>query len=211
MPRFTERSARRASLASWSRTARPPGDALAVAIDDRAAAAEMTAHLIGLGHRRIGFITGDRRQSVSARRLAGYRAALVADGVAFDPALVAAGDFSYRSGLVAGEQLLAMRWPPTAIFASNDDMAAAAIAAAHRRRLEMPRDLSVAGFDDTMIATTIWPGLATIRQPIEAMAETAVALLIDAIRHRRAGEPVAAGCRVFAHRLVPRGSIARRA
>jgi len=77
---------------------------------------------------------------------------------------------------------------PTAIFASNDDMAAAAIAAAHRVRLDVPKDLTIAGFDDTPLATTIWPALTTVRQPVAAMARKAVELLLEEIRRRRLGE-----------------------
>lgn len=148
-----------------------------VRIDDDVAAAEMTRHLLGLGHRRIGFIAGHPNQTASAGRLSGYRAALQAAGVAFDPALVAQGYFSFRSGWEAAERLLELDRRPTAIFAANDDMAAAAIAAAHRRGLDVPRQLSVCGFDDSPLATSVWPELTTIRQPIAEMARQAVALL----------------------------------
>src|SRR5690606_22987497 len=76
---------------------------------------------------------------------------------------------------------------PTAIFASNDDMAAAAVASAHRRHLDVPNDLTVCGFDDTAIATTIWPELTTIRQPVAAMSGHATRLLVDAVRNRSEG------------------------
>ncbi len=99
-----------------------------------------------------------------------------------DPALVIQGFFTYKSGLEAAEKLLARKRIPTAIFASNDDMAAAAISVAHRRGLDVPNDLSVVGFDDTPIATTVWPELTTIRQPIAAMAEAAINLLLHKIR-----------------------------
>ena len=92
------------------------------------------------------------------------------------------GFFTYKSGLEATEKLLARKRIPTAIFASNDDMAAAAISVAHRRGLDVPSDLSVVGFDDTPIATTVWPELTTIRQPIAAMAEAAINLLLHKIR-----------------------------
>ncbi len=75
--------------------------------------------------------------------------------------------------------------PPTAIFASNDDMAAAVVSVAHRKGLDVPRDLSVVGFDDTMTATTVWPELTTIRQPIAAMADAALNLLLRKIRHKK--------------------------
>ena len=161
-----------------------------IGIDDRGAAREMTRHLTKLGHRRIGFITGLPNHASSGLRLAGYRDALTEAGLEVDEALIAHGTYSYQSGLEAAEHLLALDPAPTAIFASNDDMAAAAIAAAHRQRLDVPTDLSVCGFDDTPVATTIWPELTTIRQPVSAMAEGAVTMLADMIGRQRAGQTV---------------------
>jgi LacI family transcriptional regulator len=97
------------------------------------------------------------------------------------------GFFSFRSGLDAARKLLAAEPAPTAIFASNDDMAAAVIAEAHRRGLDVPRDLTVVGFDDTLIASTIWPELTTIQQPIARMAAEAVDMLVGSVRGGRAG------------------------
>ncbi|MBV8971828.1 MAG: LacI family DNA-binding transcriptional regulator [Sphingomonadaceae bacterium] len=169
-------------------TGRPAASVSAVSIGDRAAARDMTRHLLALGHRRIGFITGNLNQTVSAERLAGHGEALAEAGVGLPPELEVPGLFSYRSGLQAAETLLALPDPPTAIFASNDDMGAAAIAVAHRRNLDVPRDLTVCGFDDTPVAAMIWPGLTTIRQPIAAMSRAAVDLLVDEIRARRQGK-----------------------
>lgn len=160
-----------------------------VGIDDRAAARTMTRHLIGLGHRRIGFIAGSPNLNASGQRREGYFAALEEAGIAPDAALIAQGDFTYRSGLDAAEQILDLPDPPSAIFASNDDMAAAAVAVAHRRGLAVPEDVTVCGFDDTALAVTIWPELTTIRQPIKAMTEAAVELLVREIRDRRDGAP----------------------
>ena len=168
-------------------TGRAPDWALSVSVDDRKASYEMTAHLGALGHRRIGFITGAPNQTASAARLEGYTAALADLGLPLDDALIAHGLYTYRSGLDAAEHLLDMDQPPTAIFASNDDMAAAAVAVAHRRGLDVPSDLTVCGFDDSALATTIWPELTTIRQPVTDMSRTAVDLLVRAIRARKAG------------------------
>jgi len=129
----------------------------------------MTAYLLELGHTRIAFIKGHPNQTASARRFEGYQAAMQEAGIPPDQNLIQQGYFTYRSGLEATEKLLARKKPATAIFASNDDMAAAAISVAHRRGLDVPRDLSVVGFDDTPTATTVWPELTTIRQPIAAM------------------------------------------
>ena len=103
-----------------------------------------------------------------------------------DDALIARGLFTYRSGLDAAEMLLDVVDPPTAIFASNDDMAAATVAVAHRRGLDVPGDLTVCGFDDTTLATAIWPELTTIHQPIADMSRAAVEMLVSTIRRRGA-------------------------
>lgn len=168
-------------------TGRPSETMAAVSIDDRRAAFEMTRHLIDLGHRRIGFIIGNPNQTASAERLTGYRTALAGAGIAEEADWVVQGLFTYRSGLDAAGRLLALADAPTAIFASNDDMAAAAVAMAHRRGLDVPRDLTVCGFDDTALATTIWPELTTIRQPIVEMSRTAVEMLVRKIKDRKHG------------------------
>ena len=155
---------------------------LVVAIDDRQAASDMTGHLIELGHRRIGFIQGNPQHRSSARRLEGYRQAMAAHGLPVDDDHIVEGDFSCRSGLEAADRLLALPVPPTAIFACNDDMAAAAITIAHQRQINVPADLTVCGFDDTPLAAAIWPTLTTIRQPIRDMSRAAMTLLAGAIR-----------------------------
>jgi LacI family transcriptional regulator len=152
-----------------------------VNIDDFDAARAMTDYILSLGHRRIGFIEGSPDQTASGRRREGYVAALTAAGIAVDPALIVPGLFTYRSGLVAAERLLDLPERPTAIFASNDDMAAATVAAAQRRGIDVPRQLTVCGFDDTALATTIWPELTTVRQPISDMSCAAMKLLMTAI------------------------------
>ena len=159
----------------------------AIGIDDYRAAFEMTRHLVALGHLRIGFITGHPNQTASARRLAGFRSAMKEAGLEVPDELVAQGMFNYRSGLDAAEVLLHADPRPTAIFASNDDMAAAAVAIAHRFGLDVPGDLTVAGFDDAALATTIWPELTTVHQPIMDMAEASVDLLVKQIRAQRDG------------------------
>jgi len=186
-------------------TTQAPAGTAAVGIDDRLAALEMTRHLLGLGHRRIGFVTGAPDLSASARRYDGYRAGLAEAGVVHDEALVAPGLYSYRSGLDAAERLLALDRPPTAVFASNDDMAAAAVAAAHRRGLDVPGDLTVVGFDDTALATAIWPELTTVRQPIADMARAAIDRLVAVIRRSDRGE-APPPAQLLAHTLVRRQS-----
>lgn len=161
-------------------------DVPSVRIDDLLAAREMTRHLLSLGHRRIGFIKGNPDLADSNARFLGYQEALAEAAMPFDPNLVSQGYFTYRSGRDAADQILDQDPPPTAIFASNDDMAAATVAIAHGRGLEVPGDLTVCGFDDTQLATTIWPELTTIRQPISEMARSAIDLLVDSIRNASA-------------------------
>jgi LacI family transcriptional regulator len=177
-----------------------------VSIDDFAAAELMTAHIIRLGHRRIGFIKGSPDQLATPLRLAGYRKALTDAGIEYDPELVVQGRFSYRSGLDAAEKLLALERRPTAIFASNDDMAAATVATAHRHHVDIPGHLTVCGFDDTLLATTIWPEITTIHQPITAMSQTAIDLLEKRIRAGRTSQDEPRVEITLDFRFVQRGS-----
>jgi LacI family transcriptional regulator len=176
---------------------------LNVRIDDSAAAEVMTRHLLGLGHRRIGFISGHPRQAASAERLRGFKLALEKHGLDPSGALIEQGQFTYESGLRATLRLLGRPKPPTAIFASNDEMATAAINVAHRQGLAVPGDVSIVGFDDTSLATNIWPGLTTIRQPIADMARTAMELLVNILSGRDVR-----GERILEHDLVIRESSA---
>ncbi len=171
-----------------------------VSMDDVQAADDMTSHLIALGHRRIGFIIGHTNHTASDLRLFGYRRAMDRAGLAFEPKYVRPGQFDFASGEAAADILLDLPQPPTAIFASNDDMAAGVLTVAHRRSLSVPGDLSVAGFDDTALASQLWPPLTTVRQPTRELAYAAASLLFgaeDEVVHRR-----------LPHELVIRGSTA---
>lgn len=150
-----------------------------VAIDNIDAARRMTRRLIQLGHERIGFVIGHESFPVSQQRLEGYLDALRECGMMLDGNLLRQGEFDFRSGQAAAEELLDLRHPPTAIFASSDDMAAGVLSVAHQRKLRVPGQLSIAGFDDTDLASLVWPGLTTMRQPIRAMAERAAELLFS--------------------------------
>ena len=185
---------------------RPRASVSSVRIDDFHASREMAAYLIAKGHTRIGYIKGDPNQTATQLRYDGFLAALHEAAIKPDRALVQQGRFTYRSGLRASEKLLARRNPPSAIIASNDDMAAAVISVAHRRGLDVPGDLSVVGFDDTSAATTVWPELTTIRQPIAAMADSAIDILLRAIRNKEDAKVMVD--HVVAHVLVKRGSVA---
>ena len=175
-----------------------------VVLDDRRAAEDMTDYLISLGHRRIGFISGDPRHVSAALRLEGYRAVLERHGIPFDESLVREGWFTFEAGRKQAQALLALPNRPTAIFASNDEMAAGAITAAHEAGLSLPEDLSIAGFDDIHVAQMVWPQLTTVHQPIYDMAYATTGLLLDMLT---SGE-VPAHPAPFPHELVIRGSTA---
>lgn len=169
-------------------TADPRSHSSAVRVDDFEGARAMVKHLQGLGHRDIAFIRGNPSHSPALRREEGFRAAMAQAGLTVRPDWVVQGDFSYRSGLDAGRKLLSGSGArPTAIFSSNDDMAAAIIAIALGMGMRVPADLSIAGFDDTPIASLMWPQLTTIHQPIAEMASRAVEMLTDFIKEHRAG------------------------
>jgi LacI family transcriptional regulator len=178
-------------------------DAICVRIDDRSAAYQMTRNLIDLGHRRIGFVAGNPDQVASAERLAGFEQA--AGEQAEVETRVARGDFSFASGLRAGEMLLDDPTPPSAIFASNDDMAAGVVSVAHRRQIDVPGQLTVVGFDDTPAATNLWPPLTTVHQPVHKLAAEALGLLVARIGEtaEASGQPEN---RVLKHEIVRRQS-----
>ncbi len=153
-----------------------------VHMDDVAAAREMTDHLIGLGHQRIGFIVGEPRYGASQARRDGYLEAMRAKGLSVPDAWVRQGDFTFQSGLEQAKALLALPERPTAIFASNDDMALGCIAAIAEAGLMTPGDVSVAGFDDSPSARFSRPQLTTVRQPVAEMSSLAAKLLIEQSR-----------------------------
>jgi LacI family transcriptional regulator len=175
-----------------------------VRMDDEHAAAEVAEHLLGLGHRRIGLVEGPPDQAAASWRRKGFERALRAHGVALEERWVARGAFTFDSGLQAAEQLLRQRTPPTAVFASNDDMALAVLATAQRMGLQVPHDLSIVGFDDSPAAGLVWPALTTVRQPVFEMACAAVDMLVARPAAGEGGTSPAS-C-VLPHELVLRAS-----
>lgn len=158
------------------------GEQLSIATNDREASAEMTRYLASLGHTRIAFITGHPRHKAVANRFRGYQDGLRKSGLTFSEQLVVAGDNSFGSGEAGAAELLGRQPPPTAIFAANDDMAVGVIRVADRLGIDVPGQLSVAGFDDIALAQQVYPALTTIRQPLATMAERAALALIRASR-----------------------------
>ena len=178
-----------------------------IGIDEYAAARQLTAHLLGLGHRRIGTILGRPDHIGTEQRYLGFIDEMRAWSVPVDSDLVQTGNFEFTGGLTCAERMLRAAVPPTAIFASNDDTAAAVIAVARQMGLDLPRQLSVTGFDDVPVATMIWPALTTIRQPVDEMARLAVDLFIHH-SPRRKGWPHPMPRHLITHRLIVRNSTA---
>jgi len=141
--------------------------------NDRLAVAEVANYLISLGHKRIGYIAGPPGFRSAVERLAGFREALSARAIALPEDLIVEGGYTYESGVAGGEKLLALNPRPTAIFASNDEMAAGVYRVANRLGLSIPGDLSIVGFDDGPLASRLLPSLTTIRLPIRELGRLA--------------------------------------
>ncbi len=191
--------------AAFISSATEPGRANEIRIDDELAAYEMTQFLIKNGHTKIGFIKGHPNQTVSERRYEGYLRALKESDLEKVEDMVADGLFTYRSGEQAGMQLLSVANRPTAIFASNDDMAAGVLAAAGRCGLNVPKDLSVVGFDDSPIASTVWPKLTTLSQPVARMAAEAVHKVMSVSMN--VGGLASFSVVIMCHELIERESV----
>ena len=155
-----------------------------VSVGDRAGAYKMAEYLAKLNHRDIGFILGNENQGASIDRLRGFKDAVRDFKLRDNPEWVRQGDFTFESGERCMEQILALRKRPTAVFASNDDMAAGALLVAHRRGYAVPGDISIVGFDDISLAQRLWPPLTTVRQPIKRAAAVATGMLLDSLRTR---------------------------
>ncbi len=160
--------------------------ALTVEVNNRQSIVNVTNHLIDLGHRRIAFITGQMVHASARQRLQGYKDALEAAEIAYDPALVREGDWFHEGGYQQAQVLLDLDEPPSAIVASNDLEAFGAMQAARERGLEIGAELSITGFDDIEMASTVTPSLTTVRQPMFELGEAAVDLLIKRLN----GEPL---------------------
>jgi len=129
-----------------------------------------------------------------------------AHGLEVDPQWVCEGDFGFASGVAAAEQLLGRRKAPTAVFASNDDMALGLLAEAQRRGVKVPEELSIVGFDDAPAASLVWPALTTVRQPLFDMAVAAVEMLLARVGRQAEGAVLPPPVRVLPHELVLRAS-----
>ena len=160
-------------------TAEPGPEVSSVGATNWSGGLAATKHLVELGHRRIGVITGPPELLCSRARLDGYRSALETAGLAFDDDLVLSGDFRMKAGYDQAQVLFGRRRRPTAIFAGNDLSALGVLRAARDAGLRVPDDLSVVGFDDIPFAEWSTPSLTTVRQPLTEMAAVAVRILLD--------------------------------
>lgn len=161
-------------------------------------------HLLELGHRRIGFVTGNMAEINAQDRYETYRAELASAGVPFAERFVCRGDWSLESGYQAFCDLHALEAGLTAIFFSNDQMALGAIRAAYDRGVRIPEDISIAGYDDSRYASFAVPALTTVHQPLDAVAAAAVDLALSRIAGEDSGRSV-----VLAPELVVRASSRR--
>lgn len=177
--------------------------ALDICIDNCQAAYDLTTYLIGLGHKRIGYIRGPADHHDASVRFEGFCKAMREASLTVDDSLCPHGSFDYNSGLLTGEQLLSLAERPSAIFACNDDIAAAVLATAHSMGLKVPDDVSLVGFDDAPIARMVWPPLTTCRQKMELTGYMAIDFLIDPPHSAEARR------RPQQHELVIRKSTAR--
>lgn len=176
---------------------------IALTMDDEGSAARATRHLIDLGHRRIGFISGSVEYDLSHWRIDGWKAEMAAADLPVD-GLLAEGDFSYASGEAGARALLAGPNPVSAIIASNDQMSLATLEVARELGLDVPRDLSIVSFDNTPIVHFSQPPLTAVDQPVSATVARAVELIIAAQRGgKRPDAPT-----VVSGSLVERGSTA---
>ncbi len=176
-----------------------------VASNDREVVREATDFLIQQGHKLIGLIEGpDGFRSARERRL-GFEEAIKAASLSLPRSLIARGNYTFETGVTAANRLFDLSPRPTAIFASNDEMAAGVVFAARERGITIPDDLSVIGFDDTPIAAHIWPPLTTVRWPIVSMARAAARKLVGDMVGGEAAEPQPAE---LPSMLVKRASVA---
>ncbi|WP_416307509.1 LacI family DNA-binding transcriptional regulator [Neptunicella sp. SCSIO 80796] len=152
-----------------------------VVSDDRAAMGEMARYLVSLGHKDIAFITGPLNYYSAIERLEGFRDTLQELGLSLSESQVYEGNNSYQGGIDCARNILSQSKRPTAIFANNDEMAAGVLKVAHSLGISVPGELSVAGFDDNLLASRIIPSLTTIQRPVGAMATLATQKIIQSI------------------------------
>jgi LacI family transcriptional regulator len=177
-----------------------------VGIDDEVAAYELTRHLLGLGHRRFGFLKGLEGHLSAEQRYSGFLRALAQAGIEADAVVAARGNFTFKSGIELTPGLLKDGQGITALVCANDDMAVGALFSIHKMGLNVPKDLSVVGFDDTPVSEIIWPPLTTVHQPLKTMGYRAVEMIVE--RAKAGGTVHVPRFEAIAHKVVIRESAA---
>ncbi|HEY7883951.1 MAG TPA: LacI family DNA-binding transcriptional regulator [Cellvibrionaceae bacterium] len=173
-------------------------------IDDRTAAFNITQHLIDLGHKDIAFLGGDEEHRSSGERLEGYKMALKENGIKVVNARIIPGSYSFESGVERTRKMLRQGGKlPTAVFACNDEIAAGTLFSARIQGVDVPRDLSIVGFEDSPFSRQAWPNLTTAQQPTSTIAQKAAALLIKSIKGQGRAETPSEG---FLPTLIVRDS-----
>ncbi|ANB62309.1 catabolite control protein A [Anoxybacteroides amylolyticum] len=173
-----------------------------VNIDYEQAAFEAVTHLLEKGHARVAYITGPANDPINNKKLAGYRRALEARGIAYDEALIVEGDYSYDSGIEAYEKIAELEERPTAVFAGTDEMALGIIHGAQDHGMHVPEQLEVIGFDNTRLATMVRPRLTTVVQPMYDIGAVAMRLLTKYMNKERVENHIV----VLPHRIEYRQS-----
>ncbi|WP_444896299.1 LacI family DNA-binding transcriptional regulator [Microbulbifer sp. SSSA005] len=159
-----------------------------IQIDDRQAAYNITQHLLSLGHKRIAYLSGGEEHLSTLGRQNGYSQALEDAGIAVDRHLIVEGKYSFESGQINARKILDSDKPPSAIFAANDEIAAGALFAARMLKIDVPGQVSIAGFEDSPFSRQTWPKLTTAHQPNQEIARSAAELLLEKIQCKSSKE-----------------------
>jgi LacI family transcriptional regulator len=176
-----------------------------IQVDDAQAAYKLATYLLELGHKDIAFIRGPQNHGASAERYRGFMAAMKEGAGHVNSDWILPGDFTIKSGLDAGEILFSGATKPTAVLASNDNMAIGVMSAAYRHGLTVPDEVSIAGIDGDPLGEAFWPQLTTMFQPVYQLAQRAAEILIEQIN-----TPDTERRKVFKFKLIKRGSTAPR-
>ncbi|MEW6998020.1 LacI family DNA-binding transcriptional regulator [Colwelliaceae bacterium BS250] len=175
-----------------------------IMINDFDASFELTKHLIDLGHKDIGFISGGKEHKSTSERIDGYKSALIVNNISVRDELIVDGEYSFESGVQGAEKLLAIDPRPTAIFSCNDEIAAGALFSSRLKNINIPDQLSIVGFENSPFSRQTWPKITTADQPNQTIAQNATALLINEIRGQDSDEV----CQQFTPQLLVRDSSA---
>lgn len=178
-----------------------------IMVNDFDAAFEITEHLIHLGHKDIGFISGGKEHRSTLERIEGFKAALHKNNINSREDLIVDGEYSFESGVQGAQKLLDKTDKPTAIFSCNDEIAAGALFASRLQNVAIPEELSIVGFENSPFSRQTWPKITTANQPNQTIAQNATALLINELRNHKSEDI----CKQFTPKLLVRDSSAKTA